>query len=362
MEKFTNVKSIQFKVLYDVCGCVNFDGPETVNTLKSLGLFKPVGNQGYNNNKFAKRHFSPEDPKLFKYCISGECLKKAIFGDTMYLESPDRMRMPHVMPMIAAHPDLIIRGYVTASKVTKLQRASALCFPDAEELAPWRDTIVMDFHSRSGEKKLNAEKKDGDEKDTTIYKVENVGKGIYQNEGSIDIEKLQFISADPIFDRQAVEADGGIDESIFLNSLKENMINFTPEIKYWYRENNYLADIAAERGVLLNSESIDMLIRHTLKKIMNISITRSYSWAKFKSMTITVICDEMPDPFTIDHNNIDEFYFDPHIWYEEATAEQIEANHRLKLEMEAAEAKAKAEEKAKKAASKKNNQDNITGE
>ena len=59
--------------------------------------------------------------------------------------------------------------------------------------------------------------------------------------------------------------------------------------------------------------------------------------------------------------NGDDFYFDPHIWYQEATAEQIEANHRLKLEMEAAEAKAKTEEKAKKATSKNNNKADING-
>ena len=344
-KNFSNVRSIMLDVAYDVCGCVNYDGPEAVYPLMSLGLFNPGKSLAVKNNKFAKRHFNAENPKQFRYCISGECQKKALYYDTMALEASDRANIPHVIPVIAANPDMITRGYTIASTLTNLHKSSALCLPDAEEVGPWRDTIVMDFHSRSGEKKLKEDKKDGDGSDTTIYKCENVGRGEYRTRGFINLENLQFISADPLFDRQAVIADGGLDEKIFLSELEKNMTDFKPEIKYWYRKNSYLGDIAAERGILLNSKSIDMLIKRILRKITTIEITKSYAWLRFKRLTITVICDENPEPFEITADDIDGLSFGAHVWYEEATLEQIEENHRLLKEWEEAERKAKEEKR-----------------
>lgn len=342
MRKFTNVRSIELEITYDVCGCVNYDGPEAKYALTALGLYRknPNGKDG-DNNKFAKRHFNPENPSQFRYSVSGECQKKAIYNDTMAMESPDRAKIPHMMPIIAAHPDMISRGYVIAGQMTNLHKSSALCLPDAEETGPWRDTIVMDFHSRSGEKNLKEERKTGDGKDTTIYKSENVGRGEYKTHGFINVENLQFISADPIFDRQAILVDGGIDEKIFLDELKKNMVNFTPELRYWFRKNNYLGDKAAEYGVLLNDDSVDMLIKRILKKILSVKIERSYAWLRLKDLSIRVICDGNPSQFKVTAEDIDDLYFEPHIWYEEATIEQYKENERLNEEMKERERAAK---------------------
>lgn len=342
MKKFTDVRSIELEIAYDVCGCVNYDGPEAKYALTALGIYRRSSNgKDGDNNKFAKRHFNPENPSQFRYIVSGECQKKAIYGDTMGLESPDRLKIPHMLPVVAANPDMISRGYVVAGQTVNLHKSSALCLPDAEQIGPWRDTIVMDFHSRSGEKNLKEDKRAGDGSDTTIYKSENVGRGEYRTHGFINVENLQFISADPLFDRQAIFLDGGIDEKIFLDELKKNMVNFTPELKYWFRKNNYLSDKAAEYGVLLNDESVNMLIKRILKKILSIKIERSYAWLKLKELSIRVICDENPSPFVVTLEDVDDLCFIPHVWYEEASVEQWKENERLNAEMKEREREAK---------------------
>lgn len=348
MKKFTDVRSIELEIAYDVCGCVNYDGPESRFALAALGLYKRSADSkdGDKNNKFAKRHFNPENPRQFKYAISGECQKRAIYYDTMALESPDRLKIPHMMPIVAAHPDMISRGYVVAGQRNNLHKSSALCLPDAEEVGEWRDTIVMDFHSRSGEKRAKEDKKTGEGNDTTIYKKENVGRAEYRTYGFINVENLQFISLDPLFDRMAVLIDEGEDKEIFLNELKKNMVEFEPEIKYWYRKNNYLGDKAAEYGVLLNDKSVDMLIKRILIKILTMKIERGYAWLKLKSLSIKVNCNENPAEFIVTEELLDNLCFEPHVWYEEATLEQYKENEALMEKMRAEELKAK-EDKGK---------------
>lgn len=335
MRKFENVRSIKFELILDGNGCVNCDSSEQIEYLRSVGLVKKDDSNFYKQGKplsnilLSKKNFiKSENNEITKFHVkvSSECLRNAIFKNGMPFLSPTIMNIPHVLYASIAHPDSLIRGYMYADKKGTIKKKSPLCVTDAEEIGPWRTSIATDFHSRNGQKESNEGKDTNDSKDTSIYKIENVGSITYKAEGYIDVQELGFISADPIYDRMAINVDGGVNEQIYLDTLSKNLNIKTPEFKYYYLKNAYTSDEWAERGIVLNNDSVDNLIKRTLQNILNINIVRRNAFLKTNSLIVTVFTNNGSETIEITNENINDFYFDYVTNYTEASEDKIIAN------------------------------------
>lgn len=359
--EFKNVRAIEFVAEFDGVGCVNFDSKSQNYFLNTSGLGCDAT---FNENvKLAKKLFknvvTPEgkNVSLFKYKVSSECLRHAMYEDVMPFQNPGIAAMPHVFYNAIAMPCYLTRGYTFTQKdANTLQKTSAVSITDAFENGEWHNKISFDFHSRSGEKDTT-KKEDGEQKDTTIYNVENVGNNTYTSEGYIDLTELQFISADPLYSRMAIDADGGVNEQIYLNALKNNFPSFNGGFDYYYIKNTYSNDEWAERGILLDKDSVNFLVKDILKRIMNVNIIRRNAYLKFKSLSISIIMDGgmTEKKITITPDNIDDFTFEYFCKYSIADENKIKANKEMvkKMKENSKELK-KKENSAKKETKKKN--------
>lgn len=329
--KFFNVKSIRFDANFEGTGCVNFDETSQKWFLIAAGMLKGDG-ATHDNNLFAKKVFYTEENGSygFNYKVSSECVRHGIFNDSMPYQNPSLQNIPTVLYSAIAHPDMITRGYMITRGKTEnaLRKKSIFAISDAVEVGPHRHTVDFDFHTRSGNK--NDGNVETEAKSTSIYRIENVGNLNYKSTGFINLSEAQFISADILYDRMAVDTDGGLFDDIYLTSLKRNMVNFDPKFGHYYKSDCVSKDEFSERGILLNEESVNMLVKRLLKNILNVNIERRGAYFKTTSLTIWVNTTEgESEPVEVTLNNIDDFYFGYCQTYTEADNELINRNREL---------------------------------
>ena len=350
MEIFKEVRTVKFTAYFKGNGCVNFDSGDQSYFLSKSKLFNGKLNKNVLLAKKAFKTCEDENGDIaykFKFKVSSECLRHSIFEECMPFQNPNIMAIPHVLYNAIATPEYILRGYMfTQKNVNTLRKRSALTICDAIEEGAWRDTTVFDFHNRTGEKDQEVKNKD-DAKDTTIYSIENVGNLTYKAEGFIDLTELQFISGDVIYDRMAVDADGGQNEIIYLDGLKRNFPTLSPKFDYYYMQSMYTKDEWAERGILLDNESVNMMTKMALKNIMKINIRHRNATLSFDKLIISVISNNGDCSDELEVTNVDELTFDPYIKYLPADENIIRANKEMVV-------KAKERAKANKDKKKKN--------
>lgn len=351
MKKF-DLKSLYFKATFEGDGCVNFDEVRQKEYLFSHGIIN--SNQidyKANNVKFAKKAFFGDK---FLYKVSAECIRHAIFREEIPFEDPKLLQLQNSRCEFLTSKAAIIRGYLSANQVgDTIKMDSSLSIPDAIEVGEKRKDIAFDFHSRSGAKKPNSNNSSKEEKgpkDTSIYQVENVGVITYQTQGFIDLQELQFISADPTYDRMGVLADGGPEEEIYLEKLREKMYNFDGALRYYYIKKGSYRDEWAERGILFNNDTVDDLVKHTLRCILDLVIGRSN--AHLKTIKLEISVDKGKTYFEITEDDLDNMYFNVIPKYLEADEEKIRKN---KEKLEETEKKKKEIQNSNKTKSKSSN-------
>lgn len=357
--EFKNVRAIKFVAEFDGVGCVNFDSKAQSFFLNATGLGCEAT---FNDNvllakKIFKNVVTPEgkNMSLFKYKVSSECIRHAIYEDVIPFQNPAISSNPITLYNAIAMPCYITRGYMFSQKTSNtLRKKSIVTVCDAIENGDWRNKISFDFHSRSGGKDTST-KNDGEQKDTTIYNIENVGNNTYTSEGYIDLTELQFIPCDPLYDRMSVDADGGKNEEIYMNALKCNLPSFKGGFDYYYINNTYSNDHWAERGILLDKQSVDFLIKDVLKRIMNVNILRRNAYFRFKNLYISVIMNDgvTENMINITPNNINDFTFEYFCKYSIADESKITANKELARKAKEESKELKKKEKLSKEESKK---------
>lgn len=280
MKKISNVKAIRFSVAFNGNGCVNWDSKEQKSTLENYSLIEGTG---YNNEMYAKKEFCyDKNGEIgFKYKVSSACLRHYIFRKSMP-SGPvpyDNANEELYFKMIA-HPDYIIRGQMATrgQEITALKRKSPFTITDAVESTNNLHKFVdLDYHSNAGYKG-----------NTSVYRLENVGSMEYIAECNLDVEELSFISCDPKYDRQAFDNESkGKSENPYIIALSNAMINFTPEIKRYSLDNDIFQitggkDQRGEVGILLNKESVDMLIHRLFNLIKDLKIYKRDALFEFK--------------------------------------------------------------------------------
>ena len=192
----------------------------------------------------------------------------------------------------------IIKGYCLPDLSESITRKSPFTITAAEQTN--NAESYMEFHSRSGQKKIG---NDSDKSDTTIFNKETIGKITYSAEGTIDFQGLEFISCDTIFDRYGFNPD---DYSILKPHLSNYLPNFDSDLGYYQLITSSIK--VSEYGIKFTNEQIVFLIKETLKRILNFRILRSGSYVKISKLTVELVTNPInsKDNIFIEINSIDD--------------------------------------------------------
>jgi hypothetical protein len=303
------VKHVNFKIELEGNGIVNYDSGDQkyLWNRESKEGNKNKFTSGDNNNMYAKKYyFRREDGVLgYKIKISSDALRNAIFKGDAIATNPSITHHKSLLNSFIGSTMGLVRGYMFAGKKETLKRKSPLTITSAIQTN--NSESYMEFYSRSGGKKVGD---DSDKSDTTIFNKETIGDITYIAEGFINLQSLEFLSGDPIFDRYSFNSD---DYEILKTFLIHTLPNFDGELGYYTLKTSVI-DVA-EYGLKLTNEQIVFLIKETLKRMLQIRIDRATAYAKIKSLTVELVMDPLDSKKNIwvdinSNEDIDNLNFD----------------------------------------------------
>lgn len=278
------IKNVNFEINLKGNGLVNFDSGDQkyLWNRESKDGNKNKFSSIDNNNVYAKKvYYRTEDNKLeYKNKISSDSLRNSIFRGDAIAVNPTISHNKNLLYQFIGSTVGLMRGYMFAGDET-IKRKSPLTITSAIQTN--NAESYMEFHARSGQKKKND---DSDKSDTTIFNKETIGDITYKSEGFINIQSLEFISCDPIFDRYSFNSD---DYNVLKFFLNKSLPNFNSDLGYYTLKTSAIN--VAEYGLKLTNEQIVYLIKETLKRILNINIVRATSYAKVESLKIELVTD-----------------------------------------------------------------------
>lgn len=365
MKSFKNVKSIEAKVTFHGKGIINADNGESHSWfLYNKGLYATNN----KNIKFAKKVFidvydekESEWKTRFKYKVSSDCIRHAMFEKEMAFYNDALMDVPTAFYNSLATPALVARGYMFAktnkgeSKGWSAKKKSVYLMSSAiAEMNP-ADKVYAEFCSKAGSKKSKDETDADAKSDTTLHAIESVGEYDYVSNMSIDLCEAQFISMDNLFDRCAVpfERHGVEYKKVYFDALKRNFNteeNF--EIKNYCMSTSVMGDEFAEEGVKLTKEMVNTLVHTILERVANLRIGRPSNggYMEFSKMTVRVNMDngEFEEFEVVDANDIKDIVFDYYDCYVEADAKKVARRKQIMETLKEEESKTKKSKADKK--------------
>lgn len=278
------VKHLNFELHLEGNGIVNFDSKDQKylwNRESKEGNKNDFTSKD-NNNMYAKKvFFRDENGKLdYKIKISSDAVRNAIFKGDAIATNPSIMHHKSLLNSFIGSTMGLTRGYMFAGDET-YKRKSPLTVGSA--IQSNSAISYMEFHSRSGAKKVGD---DSNKSDTSIFNKENVGDITYKSKGFINLQELQFLSCDPIYDRCSFNSD---DYGILKTVLSNTLPNFDNELGYYTLSTSAIN--VSEYGVKFNNEQTLYLIKELLKRIININIPKATAYAKFESLKIQLVTD-----------------------------------------------------------------------
>lgn len=363
------VKNILFKIEMDGQGIVNYDSNSQKNMYYSSNLQNVLYSR-HKNVSYAKKDFinlgttTKEDGTVinmldYKIKISSDCIKKEIFGDDVIAQTPNISLLPELLYSYLSSPVSFLRGYLFASKEEIINKKGSILLTDAIQTCNAKSSL--ETFSRSGEKveKIDDSEEINEKSDNTFYKKETIGEIKYSSKGSINMEALQFISADKVFGRYSFNPDYF---SIISDCLKALFKNFDSELGYYLYNTSSIK--IPEYGYSLSDENIVEIVQYFFKKMLSMNIKRKNAYAKITNLQIKFVYDAIEDTFesengwiTLSNNsdidNINFDVFDYYSKYNESDATELRANIvKRQEELKALEKGIKVAEKEKKASKK----------
>ena len=212
--------------------------------------------------------------------ISAGCLRHSMFNEEMSRSNSSIIKQPLVLFNALARPEMIVRGYMFADDDIEITLKKKSVFNITDALADGAmETIVRtEIGTRSGAKKSRDTKVDEDSKgDTSMFFTESVGEHDYTAKVEINLDEMQFMSVDTIFDRCSVDLSNSNNRDMFIRALENNFKSCgMTDVKtdQYYLKTSICGDYYAEEGILFNKKAVDMLTKLILRKITNIVETR----------------------------------------------------------------------------------------
>lgn len=282
------VKNILIRLNLKGYGIVNYDSGEQRWTLYHLGINRLKAD--HDNVSYAKKNFykNEEGKTDCKIKISSDCLKHSIFEKEIPFQSPNISHEKAILYSFMGSPAYILRGgFHEFGKGTQaFKRKSPFQLNDAEQICGAISSIEM--FSKSGKKRTD--NSIDDKADNTLFKKETIGNIEYMTEGNIDLEQLQFVSTDVLFDRMAFNPD---DFELFSKFLKTRLPNFNSKLG-WYSMKNSVNEIP-EYGFKFTQENILSLVKHLFQCISEFRIKRKSGAAYIDSFEYKLVFDPIED-------------------------------------------------------------------
>ena len=318
MEK---TKQILFQVELEGNGIVNYDSLQQKWVYKayenSVGVnkFSP-----YKNVKYAKKNFYVDSNNVLheKIKISRDTLVKAIYEDNIIAHLPSITLYDTVFYNYLSSPASIMRGWLFASKTGGLKRKGCVSMIDAEQTS---DTIShMETFAKQEyrpEKDASESKNEDDKGEANFFTSETCGDITYRTEGSIDLEFLQFISADHLLDRLNINPDKF---DLFKSYYEQRFGKSDIKLDY-YQTKTSIIDMS-ERGILLPEEHVKIIVKDFFERLTKLNIKRRNAYVRVKSVKIKLVNNPLTDTMTssdgwIDLNTtpIDDIQYSIHEFY-----------------------------------------------
>ena len=337
------IKEIFFKGEISGRGIVNFDDASS----QRFTLMKHCGTGMLNENvKLGKKSFYKIDEEKWGYKskISADCLRHAIFEHDVDVANGMFVENDLVLANYVLSPVGVVRGYMYARKNDTLKRKSPLTIVDAIQIN--NEQSIIEVGSKAGERDA-----------ISFFYSEKAGDMKYGFNGMLDVKRLQFISADPNLERQAIKDDWL--ENINIDGILKNHYGeiAKPKVGYFSSTSKFTSSANAEHGILLNQEMQEYLIKKTLKDILAINITRSNAYAKTDFIKVKLVNDIVNDKFededgwielrtiedvdALDLSNLENFFV-------EHTQEEIDMRNKMKSSKEENDKNTKEQKEASK--------------
>ena len=340
MKNFNNIKSITGKVTFNGTGSINNDSNYQKNVLYNLGFKINGADKDFNDNvTYHKKEFFKENGEnKFRYKVSHDCIRHAMFNEEMPYYNNGLIYLPHVLYNGITSPTMIARGYMFTEKKIKLnlKKKSAFCISDALSKDVC-DTIVVETCSRAGnpgkKQVIETIDKNGNTKITTkgatsLFVRENVGEHEYEATFGIDLTELQFIPLDDFYGRKSANIDTKESIDLYISCMKRNFETSEEiEIKPYYLKTSIMGEECAEEGILLTEEMVNKVIHTILNKLIKTKIERPSlgGFFNFKGIELTInFADGSEKTITVtSENDINGIFFGYEQVYFEADDEKI---------------------------------------
>jgi hypothetical protein len=296
MQKITEIKSVDFKVIAKGHGVVNWNGPTTVkgDDGKEINNHTMPKLKGYNNltGKYKeetgyqyKKTASDIDLKKNPLYISQNCIRHHLFKEQAYdLHFANNSNIDEVIASITG----LLRGFVVPA--TQNKRTSPLLIEDFVDQLGNGNFEQM---GKSGSKEKTENKK-GEDKSNSIFSKTTFGDTEYIAYGSISIEQLQFISLDNKFDRASMVLKKGQGEIVatkitdFIKTLaNEQQQGLQPQAVFaenYVRQGTIFNE--GEDGILLNNDALKILVTEMLRRIENLVIRQAKGYMYVDSIAV----------------------------------------------------------------------------
>lgn len=285
MPNISGIKSVDFKIVANGYGVVNWNGPTTLVGTDGInqGNHALPKLRGYSNlNGIVKeetgfkykKHASDIDFKETPMYISQNCIRHHLFRDQAFdLHYAKDKNLLSVLTSITG----LIRGYVVPASQCK--RTSPLLLEDfVDQLG--NGNFEQLSSSSSTEEIINANgTTDYKKGKNSIFSKTTFGETEYLAYGSISIEQLQFISLDKKFDRASMVIKDGEGEKIaqtvqyFIKSIDPSRNPKAVFHPNYVRAGTIFEE--GEVGILLDNEATDVLVKKTLQMIEELSIRQA---------------------------------------------------------------------------------------
>lgn len=296
MTKVTGIKSVDFKIKAFGYGVVNWNGPTSLtgddgktvdnHTLPKLRGYTNLSGKikeetGYKYRKEASDINFKENPLY----ISQNCIRHHLFREQSYdLHYAKDKNLLDVLASITG----LIRGYVVPSSQCK--RTSPLLITDFVDQLGNGNFEQLSNASSSEEVELKDGTKSYKRGENSIFSKTTFGDTEYEAFGSISIEQLQFISLDKKFDRASMVIKEGEGEKV-AEKLTEFIKSLDPgrDPKAIFHENYVRRGTIFEEGevgILLDNTAIDILVKETLKMLLDLSIRQAKGYMYVDSIEV----------------------------------------------------------------------------
>jgi len=288
-----SVKSLWFKAVMSGRGIVNYDSGDARWALKEY-IGRIVKALGYDNVKVAKhaiKKTGEENGKpVYQIClkVSSACIRHSIFESDQPFHNPAILHAPKVLMKLISSVAGLLRGYMFESKgCTGIKRKSPVLITDAEQTNNSVSTFDIGTQCAPRETKEDADDPSG----LTLHYKECICETVFEFEGAVDFNLLQFISLSQMYDRLAVNPD-------YLTEYRaglEKTLGSPVSDKAWYIFKTATNGLP-EEGLLLSQAQVVTLIKEFFQRLCGLCIIRGGGgYARINSVQVKHISNPLTD-------------------------------------------------------------------